>query len=206
MNTPHPRHPKGNRARILLTSVFGPYAQDDEYGSRRINHMELYQNQVTRIQGGFSLRMFHPSFALRMLQANTDAPCTVLDYPTLEDFTREVRDHEYDVVGISSIVPNTGKVKKMCEIIRAHRPGAVIVGSGAGSAGGLDEQERRGGGIGSGSCAGGSRVGGQGGFGPPGGVSLQCPGGALCRRKISGGTSGPLWRRKPRRAGALWIL
>jgi len=127
MNTPHPRHPKGNRARILLASVFGPYAQDDEYGSRRINPMELYQNQVTRIQGGFSLRMFHPSFALRMLQANTDAPCTVLDYPTIEDFTREVRDHEYDVVGISSIVPNTGKVKKMCEIIRAHRPGAVIV-------------------------------------------------------------------------------
>lgn len=127
MQTSHPRHPKGNGARILLASVFGPYAQDDEYGSRRINPMELYQNQVTRSQGAFSLRMFHPSFALRLLQANIDAPCTVLDYPTLEDFTREVRDHEYDVVGISSIVPNTGKVKKMCEIIRAHRPGAVIV-------------------------------------------------------------------------------
>ena len=127
MNTSHPRHPKGSRARVLLASVFGPYAQDDEYGSRRINPMELYQNQVTRSQGAFSLRMFHPSFALRMLQANIDAPCTVLDYPTLEDFTREIRDRDYDVVGISSIVPNTGKVKKMCEIIRAHRPGAVIV-------------------------------------------------------------------------------
>jgi len=89
--------------------------------------MELYQNQVTRLQGGFSLRMFHPSFALRMLQANIDAPCTVLDYPTLEDFTREIRDHEYDIVGISSIVPNTGKVKRMCEVIREHRPGAAIV-------------------------------------------------------------------------------
>jgi len=71
-------HPLGRRARILLTSVFGPYAQDDEYGSRRINPMELYQNQVTRIQGGFSLRMFHPSFALRMLQANIDAPAPSL--------------------------------------------------------------------------------------------------------------------------------
>ena len=29
-----PRHPKGSRARVLLTSVFGPYARDDEYGSR----------------------------------------------------------------------------------------------------------------------------------------------------------------------------
>ena len=45
------RHPKGSGARILLTSVFGPYAQDDEFGSRRINPMELYHNQVTREQG-----------------------------------------------------------------------------------------------------------------------------------------------------------
>ena len=120
-------HPLGRRARVLLTSVFGPYAQDDEYGSRRINPMELYQNQVTRIQGGFSLRMFHPSFALRMLQANIDAPCTVLDYPRLDDFIREIRENDYDIVGISSIVPNTGKVKKMCEVIREHRPGATIV-------------------------------------------------------------------------------
>ena len=36
-----PRHPLGSRARVLLTSVFGPYAQDDEYGSRIINPMEL---------------------------------------------------------------------------------------------------------------------------------------------------------------------
>ena len=44
-------HPKGSRARVLLTSVFGPYAQDDEFGSRAINPMELYHNQVTRAQG-----------------------------------------------------------------------------------------------------------------------------------------------------------
>ena len=139
MQTSHPTHPRGGRARILLTSVFGPYAQDDEYGSRRINPMELYQNQVTRIQGGFSLRMFHPSFALRMLQANIDAPCTVLDYPALEDFTREIRDNDYDIVGISSIVSNTGKVKKMCEIVREHRPrAAIVVGGHIASREGLD--------------------------------------------------------------------
>ena len=44
--TTQPRHPLGTNARVLLTSVFGPYAQDDEYGSRKINPMELYQNQV----------------------------------------------------------------------------------------------------------------------------------------------------------------
>ncbi|MGA1987538.1 MAG: hypothetical protein ABSG72_14830, partial [Candidatus Sulfotelmatobacter sp.] len=45
------RHPKASQARILLSSVFGPYAQDDDFGSRSINPMELYHNQVTRAQG-----------------------------------------------------------------------------------------------------------------------------------------------------------
>jgi len=58
-----PVHPAGSQARVLLSSVFGPYGQDDEYGSRRMNPMELYHNQVTRTQGAFSLRMFHRSWA-----------------------------------------------------------------------------------------------------------------------------------------------
>ena len=63
-------HPLGTNARVLLTSIFGPYAQDDEYGSRAINPMELYHNQVTRLQGPFSLRMFHRSCGLKLIQAN----------------------------------------------------------------------------------------------------------------------------------------
>src|SRR5690242_8688645 len=72
------QHPRGIQARILLASVFGPYAQDDEYGSRKLNPMELYHNQVTRTQGPFSLRMFHRSWGIMLLQANTIAPCAVL--------------------------------------------------------------------------------------------------------------------------------
>jgi radical SAM superfamily enzyme YgiQ (UPF0313 family) len=120
-------HPKGTRARILLSSVFGPYAQNDEYGSRAVNPMELYQNQVTRVQGGFSLRMFHRSFALLMLQANIEAPCTVLDFPSQERFIQEMHDHAYDIVGISAIIPNIEKVKAMCRLIRRHQPHATIV-------------------------------------------------------------------------------
>jgi len=122
-----PVHPLGRKAKILLSSVFGPYARDDAYGSRTINPMELYQNQVTRAQGAFSLRMFHRSFGLMMLQANIDAPCTLLDFPTLERFTEEITQHAYDVVGISAILVNTAKVKKMCEVVREHQPQAVIV-------------------------------------------------------------------------------
>ncbi len=116
------RSPKGRQTRILLSSVFGPYAQDDEYGSRAINPMELYQNQVTRVQGGFSLRMFHRSFGLMMIQANIDAPCTLLDFPSQERFIEEIRENDYDVIGIGAIIPNVGKVKRMCELIRQYRP------------------------------------------------------------------------------------
>ncbi|MCM2359835.1 MAG: cobalamin-dependent protein [Geobacteraceae bacterium] len=127
--THHPAvsHPLATSARVLLSSVFGPYGQDDEYGSRKINPMELYQNQVTRLQGGFSLRMFHRSFGLMMIQANIDAPCTLLDFPTLERFREELRQQSYDVIGISGIIANVGKVAKMCELIRRHQPGATIV-------------------------------------------------------------------------------
>lgn len=122
-----PVHPLGIRARVLLASVFGPYACDDEYGSRSVNPMELYQNQVTRVQGGFSLRMFHRSFGLLMIQNNIEAPCTLLDFPTLQRFTEEIRQNPYDIIGISGIVPNIGKVKKMCELVRRYRPDAAIV-------------------------------------------------------------------------------
>ena len=120
-------HPLGSRANILLTSVFGPYAQDDEYGSRKINPMELYHNQVTREQGPFSLRMFHRSFGLMLLKENIDAPCTLLDFPSLDRFTDELKDNTYDIVGISAIIPNIGKVKKMCQLIRTYLPKATIV-------------------------------------------------------------------------------
>jgi len=120
-------HPKGTAARVLLSSVFGPYAQDDEFGSRAINPMELYHNQVTRAQGSFSLRMFHRSWGIMMIQANISAPCTVLDFPTRDDFARELSSQQYDIVGISSIIVNVGKVREMCKMVRKLSPSSVIV-------------------------------------------------------------------------------
>jgi hypothetical protein len=120
-------HPKGSRARVLLTSVFGPYAQDDEFGSRKINPMELYHNQVTREQGPFSLRMFHRSWGILMIQQNISAPTTVLDFPTQAAFAAELAANDYDIVGISSIIVNVGKVREMCKTIRRLAPKATIV-------------------------------------------------------------------------------
>ena len=92
-----------------------------------MNPMELYHNQVTRTQGPFSLRMFHRSWGIMLIQANIEAPCTLLDFPTLDRFIDEIRDHQYDVIGITSIIPNLFKVKKMCELIRQYQPQAKIV-------------------------------------------------------------------------------
>ncbi len=113
--------------RILLTSVFKPFAVDDEFGSRAINPAELYHNQVTREQGPFSLRMFHRTWSLLFLRENISAPCTVLDFPTRERFIRELRAYDYSIVGISAIVVNMGKVREMCRLVRRCSPRSTIV-------------------------------------------------------------------------------
>ncbi len=120
-------HSKGTRAHVLLASVFKPFAQDDEYGSRAINPVELYHNQVTREQGPFSLRMFHRTWSLMLLQQNISAPCTVLDFPTRERFVRELTSHDYDIVGLTGIIVNVGKIREMCRLVREHSPRSTIV-------------------------------------------------------------------------------
>ncbi len=113
--------------RVLLTSVFGPFARDDEFGSRAINPMELYHNQVTRAQGPFSLRMHHRSWGIMLIHANISHPSTVLDFPTRERFVRELTSRSYDVVGISGIIVNFAKVREMCRLVRLHSPRSVVV-------------------------------------------------------------------------------
>lgn len=120
-------HPLGSDAKVLLTGIFGPFAQDDEYGSRTINPAEFHHNQVTRVQGPFSLRMFHRNGGLKMIQANINAPCTLLEYPDLDRFILELRNKKYDIIGISAIQPNLKKVEKMCALIREHQPDATII-------------------------------------------------------------------------------
>ena len=115
------------RTHVLLSSVFGPFSVDDEYGSRAINPMELYQNQVTRAQGPFSLRMHHRSWGIMMIQHNISAPTTVLDFPTRERFIQELQTHAYDIVGISGIIANVGKVREMCRLVRTHSPHSTLV-------------------------------------------------------------------------------
>lgn len=125
------------RPKFLLTSVFGPYAVDDDYGEKA-NLMELFHNQVTREQGIFSYRFNHSSFGLYLLAENIEAPTVVLDFPTLPQFAEELK-RGYDYVGISFIMPNFKKAQKMAELARQLAPGTKIILGGHGTA--VDEAE-----------------------------------------------------------------
>lgn len=65
-----------------------------------------------------------------LLQRNISAPCTVLDFPTRERFVRELESETYDVVGLTGIITNVGKIREMCRLVRAHSPESTIVVSG----------------------------------------------------------------------------
>jgi hypothetical protein len=62
-----------------------------------------------------------------LIQVNIQAPCTLLDFPTEERFVEELKTHQYDVIGISSIMTNLLKVRRMCKLIRKLQPEATIV-------------------------------------------------------------------------------
>ena len=54
---------------------------------------------------------------LMMLQANIDAPCTLLDFPSLERFALEIQNHSYDIVGISAIMTNKETIMEMKKVL-----------------------------------------------------------------------------------------
>lgn len=116
--------------KLLLTSVFGPFAVDDDYGEKE-NKMELFHNQVTREQGIFSYRFNHGSQGLSFLAENIDVPTTVLDFPTFKRFKKELRKG-YDYVGISFIVPNFKKAREMARTVREAAPQTKIILGGHG--------------------------------------------------------------------------
>ena len=117
--------------KVLLSSVFGPYGVDDAYG-RKENLMELLHNQVTREQGLFSMRFNHPSFGLYFIAENIRVPAAVLDFPSEKRFIKEIKKG-YDYVGISFIVPNFLKAKRMADLVREYAPESKIVLGGHGT-------------------------------------------------------------------------
>jgi radical SAM superfamily enzyme YgiQ (UPF0313 family) len=119
--------------KLLLCEVYKPYGVQDET-SEAMCTMELLNNQVTREQGIHSPRSNNPSFGLYLLAENLHIPVTVLDFPSWEEFTKEIDTGEYTHIGISFIVPNALKAKKMAEYVREKAPRIKILLGGHGTA------------------------------------------------------------------------
>jgi hypothetical protein len=117
--------------KILLSSVFKPFGVDDQYG-RKENLAELFHNQVTREQGIFSPRWNSQSYGLYFLAENINVPSTVLDFPSEKRFIKEIKKG-YDYIGISFIVSNFVKAKRMAELVREYAPQSRIILGGCGA-------------------------------------------------------------------------
>jgi radical SAM superfamily enzyme YgiQ (UPF0313 family) len=96
--------------------------------------MELLNNQVTREQGIHSPRSNNPSFALYLMAENIHVPVTVLDFPSWEEFTKEIDSGSYTHVGISFISPNVLKAGRMAAYVRSRSPRTKIILGGHGTA------------------------------------------------------------------------
>jgi len=118
--------------KLLLCGVCKPFGVMDET-SEPLNTMELLNNQVTREQGIHSPRSNNPSFALYLMAENIQVPTTVLDFPSWDEFKKEIDGGNYSHVGISFIVPNVMKARRMAKYIRHHSPGTKILLGGHGT-------------------------------------------------------------------------
>jgi radical SAM superfamily enzyme YgiQ (UPF0313 family) len=119
--------------KLLLCGVFKPFGVQDDT-TESLCTMELLNNQVTREQGIHSPRSNNPSFALYLMAENIHIPVTVLDFPSWEEFTKEIDSGAYSHVGISFITPNVLKAGRMAAYVRSHSPRTKIILGGHGTA------------------------------------------------------------------------
>lgn len=108
-----------------------PFGADTDDCTRHVMP-ELFHAQVTQAQGIFSLRSTYISYGLEYIAENITTPATVLQYPTMKQFTHEL-EKGYDYVGISFVIATFGKLKKMCAVARKVSPDSKIILGGYGT-------------------------------------------------------------------------
>lgn len=118
--------------KVLLTTVCSPFGTNTDDCTEYVMP-ELFHAQVTRAQGIFSPRVTYISYGLEYIAKNIQAPTTVLQYPTMKQFVRELKSGGYDYVGISFVIATFEKMKKMYKVIREFLPASKIVLGGYGT-------------------------------------------------------------------------
>jgi len=117
--------------KILLTTVCGPFGVNTHDCTEHIQ-TELFHAQVTRAQGIFSPRVKYISYGLEYIAKNLQAPVTVLQYPTMRQFRRELKKG-YDYVGINFVIATFEKMRAMQSAVREISPASEIVLGGYGT-------------------------------------------------------------------------
>lgn len=94
--------------------------------------MDLAYHKNTASQGWASMRQRQAWHPLHLMASNITIPSTVMDFPTLDEFRRELRNG-YDAVCISFGAASAGIVRDMIREIRLLVPGIPIVIGGYGT-------------------------------------------------------------------------
>ncbi len=128
----------GSIKKLLLTSICRPLGP--KYGDAKSVGYELLHGQVTRAQGLFSPRANIHHFSLEYIAHNLEAPTVVLQYPSEEEFVREL-ERGYDFVGISFVLSTFHRMKRMSALVRKHSPDSKIILGGYGTV--MNDEELR---------------------------------------------------------------
>lgn len=125
----------GKMVRILLTSVYKPFGSLRKYGRVNSQHAlhDFYEGQSTFAQSIFSLHGTYYNYGLDLIALNIKQPTTVLDYPSLREFIKELKKYNYEYVGISCVCSTYDKALVMRDVIRKYSPGSKIIIGGYGS-------------------------------------------------------------------------
>lgn len=117
--------------KLLLTTIHQPLGVTNDTCTENIQ-AEMYHAQVTLAQGPFSIRAVCTGWAQEFIAANLATPTTVLHYPTLRQFARELK-RGYDYIGIGFSICTFPKAKELCSMVRALAPASKIVLGGYGT-------------------------------------------------------------------------
>lgn len=117
--------------KILLTTVIRPFYIDSDDCTFQ-TQPELFHGQVTLAQGLFSMRTYSGGFGLEYIALNIKPNTVVLNYPSEEEFIRELKKG-YDYVGISYVICTHQKMKKMCGHVRKYAPNSKLILGGYGT-------------------------------------------------------------------------
>jgi len=123
-----------DKKKILLTSVFRPYAaKNSKYNKDGDEEwLDYMASRISREPGPFIMSSYMSGTALTLMAANLDADVTVMGHPSMEEYIAELKKGP-DFVGITFLIKGLGKLFPMIALARKHAPKAKVVIGGFGT-------------------------------------------------------------------------